>query len=207
MMLKKLGLELAKVVKIKQVPLGDRCCIDFVGNLEEGEGMLVGMIANGLFFIHSETLENPFTNTRPFRVNAGPVSAYTLVPGEENGDFGTKYLCELRGGDRVLVVDLWGNHRVVEVARNKIESRPLILIEVEIEGKKKFFPKAIGGGDSGRFHTFVQNAETILLAGRDRKLIPAPKLKEGDEVITWVKNPELLGRHFGITVEERIIEQ
>lgn len=39
-----------------------------------GEGMLVGSFARALFLVHSECAESRYIASRPFRVNAGPVS-------------------------------------------------------------------------------------------------------------------------------------
>jgi hypothetical protein len=43
--------------------------------LAPGEGLLVGSFARALFLVHSECAESAYINSRPFRVNAGPVSA------------------------------------------------------------------------------------------------------------------------------------
>lgn len=58
----------------------------------------------------------------------GPVHAYVAMPGGR-----TSYLSELRSGVEVLVVDETGQTRAVVVGRLKIESRPLILVEVEVQ--------------------------------------------------------------------------
>ena len=42
--------------------------------LVQGEGLLVGSFARALFLVHSECAESAYINSRPFRVNAGPVS-------------------------------------------------------------------------------------------------------------------------------------
>jgi len=201
----KLKIQMAKIAKVSSGGVGDRCCIDLLSRLKKGEGMLVGMVGSGLFLVHGETIKNPFANTRPFRVNAGPVSAYVLVPSEKE-EHDTKYLFELKKGDEVLAVDNRGNTRVVKVARNKIESRPFLLVTAKVKGKEYLFPKAVGG-ENGGFHTFIQNAETITLIGKHNKPIRADQLKKDDEVLVWLKNPELTGRHFGIAVREKIIEQ
>ena len=39
-----------------------------------GEGMMVGNFARALFLVHSECAESTYINSRPFRVNAGPVT-------------------------------------------------------------------------------------------------------------------------------------
>lgn len=181
----KLELKAAKVTKIKQVGIGDRVCIDTASMLKVGEGMLIGSQSAGLFLVHSETLETEYVSSRPFRVNAGAVHAYVLAPGNK-----TKYLSELKAGDEVLSVDYKGNARVAIVGRVKIEKRPLILVEAEADGKK--------------FSTLLQNAETINLVKKDGKPISVSKLKEGDEILIYVKQA---ARHFGMEVEESIIER
>lgn len=47
--------------------------MDLCSNMVPGEGMLVGSFARGLFLVHSECTESSYINSRPFRVNAGPV--------------------------------------------------------------------------------------------------------------------------------------
>ncbi len=181
----KLVLKAAKVKTLKPLSMGDRVCIDTASLLSVGEGMLVGSQANGLFLIHSETLETEYVASRPFRVNAGAVHAYVLTPDKK-----TKYLSELKTGDEVLAVDKNGSVRSVVVGRVKIEKRPLMLVEAECEGKI--------------YKTLLQNAETIMLVGKDGKPLSISKLKVGDEVLVYTKE---VGRHFGMEVEESIIER
>src|SRR5512136_773995 len=116
----------AKISALRSVGLGDRVCVDTCSLLRDGEGMLVGNAASGLFLVHAETIESGYVAARPFRVNAGPVHAYILLP-----DGKTKYLSELRAGDEVLVADAQGRTRAAIVGRLKIERRPLVLIEAE----------------------------------------------------------------------------
>jgi len=181
----KIGLIPAKIARIKPIGLGDRVCIDTVSLLKVGEGMLVGSRSNGFFLVHSETIENPYVETRPFRVNAGAVYAYIKVPEGK-----TKYLAELKAGDEVLIVNKEGEAKREYIGRIKIERRPLILIETEIKGEK--------------INTILQNAETISLIGKDGQPISISKLKVGDEVLV---NLEQGGRHFGIKVEETLMEK
>jgi 3-dehydroquinate synthase II len=61
----------------------------------------------------------------------------------------TAYLAELHTGSQVLVVDAQGRSRPVLVGRVKIESRPLLLVEVEVEGQSH--------------SVLLQNAETVCL--------------------------------------------
>jgi 3-dehydroquinate synthase II len=181
----KLELQTAKITKLKQVGMGDRVCVDTASLLELGEGMLLGSQGAGLFLIHSETLESEYVASRPFRVNAGAVHAYILAP-----DGKTRYLSEVSAGDEVMAVDAEGNTRSVIVGRVKIEKRPLMLVEAECKGRT--------------YKTLLQNAETINLVGKDGKPISIAKLKTGDEVLLYVK---MVGRHFGMEVEESVIER
>jgi len=181
-----LKLTSAKVVDVKSVGVGDRACVDTAFLLKPGEGLLVGSQSNILFLVHNESSGSKFTSPRPFRVNAGSVHSYILL---SNGR--TKYLSELESGDEVLVVDCDGRARVAVVGRVKIERRPLILVKVECDG--------LSGS------VLLQNAETIPLVSRDGKPIPVTELKKGDEVV--VKLGGVSGRHFGISVDEFIIEK
>ncbi|RMF90133.1 MAG: 3-dehydroquinate synthase II [Methanobacteriota archaeon] len=181
----RLGLKVARIRTVRPVSMGDRVCIDTASLLQIGEGMLIGSQANGLFLVHSETLESEYVASRPFRVNAGAVHAYVLVPGGK-----TMYLSDLKAGDEVLAVDREGNTRTVVVGRVKIEKRPLMLIEAEIDGRI--------------YKTLLQNAETINLVGKDGRPISVSRLKKGDEVLLYTKD---VGRHFGMEVEESLIER
>ncbi len=175
----------AKVVDVREVGMGDRVCVDTCSMLKVGEGILVGSQAQGLFLVHSETLETEFTSPRPFRVNAGPVHSYTLSP-----DGKTRYLSELKAGEKVLAVDYKGNAREAVVGRVKIERRPLLLVEAEKDGET--------------FKVLLQNAETVALVGEDGKAVSVAKLKKGDKVLIHISQK---GRHFGKSVEETIIEK
>ncbi|VVB96143.1 3-dehydroquinate synthase [uncultured archaeon] len=182
--MEKIPLAKASVTKVKQVGMGDRVCVDTASLMVPGEGMLIGSQSNGLFLVHSESEESPYVAARPFRVNAGAVHAYIRV-GEK-----TRYLSELTSGDDVLIVDREGETRPAVVGRVKIERRPLMLVEAEVEGT--------------RIKTLLQNAETIKLVGSDGKAVPVTSLKEGDEVLVYF---EAAARHFGIKIEETIIEK
>ena len=172
------------VKKVKHVSLGDRVCVDTCSMLDHGEGLLVGNSSSGMFLIHAETYESEYVASRPFRVNAGAVHAYTLMP-----DCSTKYLSELKTGDEVLIVDCDGNTKSAVVGRSKIERRPLLLIEAEYNGKV--------------YSTIVQNAETIRLVS-GKKAVSVTDLKPGDRVTMRVEEG---GRHFGTAVKETIKEK
>ncbi len=181
----KLSLKVAKIKTLRPVSMGDRVCIDTASLLSVGEGMLIGSQSNGLFLVHSETLETEYVSSRPFRVNAGAVHAYVLAP-----DMKTKYLSELCAGDEVLAVDRKGNTRSVVIGRVKIEKRPLMLLEAKCRGKL--------------YKTLLQNAETITLLNEKGKPVSISKLKKGDNVLIYTKDA---ARHFGMEVEESIIER
>ncbi len=178
-------LKRAKITEIKPLGVGDRVCIDTVTLMEVGEGMLVGNSSGGMFLVHAETEENPYVASRPFRVNAGAVHMYIRVPGGK-----TKYLCELNAGDEVMIYNYKGEGRIAYVGRSKVERRPMLLIE--------------GVYDKKRVSCILQNAETIRLTKPDGSPVSVVELKEGDEVLGYV---EEAGRHFGMKVEETIIEK
>ncbi len=182
--MEKTSLVKARVTKVKQVGMGDRVCVDTASLMVQGEGMLIGSQSNGLFLVHSESEESPYVAARPFRVNAGAVHAYVRV-GEK-----TRYLSELGAGDDVMIVNSRGEMRPAVVGRVKIERRPLMLVEAEVDGTT--------------IKTLLQNAETIKLVGADGKPVPVTALKEGDEVLVYF---EAAARHFGIKIEETIIEK
>ncbi len=181
----KIDLKIATVKKVQPVGSGDRVCIDTCSMMEIGEGMLIGSYSRGLFLVHSETVENPYVSTRPFRVNAGPVHAYILCPNNK-----TRYLSELKAGDSVLIVDKDGLTREAIVGRVKIEKRPLMLIEAEYEGDI--------------LRTILQNAETIRLVRDDGSPVSVVDLKEGDKILIKFDDN---ARHFGMAIKEKIIEK
>lgn len=175
----KIQLASAKVICCKPLSSGARACIDTCDIMAPGDGMLVGCGSSGLFLVQAEVERNPHVEPRPFRVNAGPVSLYILAP-EGN----TRYLSELRTGDEVLVVDREGKSRKTIIGRVKIERRPLILVEAEVEDDK--------------VKTIVQNAETIRFVAKEGSK-SVVELKQGDEVLVYHQRG---GRHFGTLVEE-----
>jgi 3-dehydroquinate synthase II len=66
----------------------------------------------------------------------------------------------------------------------------MILIEAEAKGE--------------RISTLLQNAETIKLVGADGIPRPVTELKAGDEVLVHL---EETARHFGMKIEESIVEK
>ena len=115
----KIELFTARVKRILPLGLGDRVCVDTCSSMVSGEGMLVGNSSQTLFLIPAENMENPFVNTRPFRVNAGPVHAYIRM-----ADGQTKYLSEIGTGDRVLVVNFEGKSYPAVVERTRSRGVP-----------------------------------------------------------------------------------
>ncbi len=183
---KEYPLEYVKVTDVKDSGIGERVCVDTASMLKVGEGMLIGSKASFLFLMHNEAIGSEFTSPRPFRVNAGAVHCYTLLP-----DGSTKYLSELESGDEVLIISKDGNARDVIVGRVKIETRPMRVI------------KAVSkDGEYGSI--VVQNAETIRFIGKDG-LVSVTSIRAGDEVLAYVRGNK--GRHFGIEVDEFIIEK
>ena len=183
-----LPLSTARITKVKELEMGERVCVDTCTLMCRGEGMLVGSQSFALFLVHAESEESPYVASRPFRVNAGAVHAYVLV-GEK-----TRYLSELQSGDEILIVDAAGRTRQSVVGRSKIEKRPLMLVEAEV---------VLPEGTSRRCSIILQNAETIKLMGRD-KPISVVELKAGDEVLVHLTEA---ARHFGIAVDELVIEK
>jgi Predicted alternative 3-dehydroquinate synthase len=178
-------IEAFTVTSVRPAGMGDRVCVDTCSMLSDGQGMLVGNTSSAFLLVHAETLENPYVSPRPFRVNAGAVHAYAMVP-----DGKTAYLSDLKIGDRVCISDASGNLYEVTVGRVKIEKRPLLLVEAE----------------SGGAHVslVLQNAETIRLVREDGSALSVVDLSPGDRVIGCTMES---GRHFGIAIKEHILEK
>jgi 3-dehydroquinate synthase II len=180
------ALRIAKVLSIQPIGAGARVCVDTVDLMVPGEGMLVGCQSAGFFLVEAEVNENPYVQSRPFRVNAGPASHYTLTSLQN-----TRYLSELKAGDEVLIINREGKVRITNVGRSKIEFRPLILIEAQANETK--------------IKTILQNAETIRLV-TPKASKPVTELKVNDEVLVHLSAKG--GRHFGVSVpEETVIEK
>src|SRR5947199_206538 len=83
-----------------------------------------------------------------------------------------------------------GRARSVVVGRVKIERRPLLLVEAEV--------------DDRRYSTIVQNAETVRFVTVDGGSLGVSDLRVGSEVLLRVEEG---GRHFGMPIRETISEQ
>jgi 3-dehydroquinate synthase II len=180
----KVDLRKAVVTSIKAAGLGHRVCVDTMSMLKKGQGMLVGNSSAFTFLVHAETESNPYVAARPFRVNAGAVHAYAVMPGDR-----TNYLEELASGDEVLVVSADGSTSLATIGRVKVEIRPMLLITAKV------------GDETGA--VFLQNAETIRVTRPDGEPVSVVSLKEGDEVLCKVDEA---GRHFGMRISEEIKE-
>ena len=181
----RISLQTVQITRVETLGMGDRVCIDTCSNMAIGEGMLVGNSSSGLFLVHAESVQNPYVEPRPFRVNAGPVHAYVRVPEGK-----TRYLSELRSGDEVTIVNYKGHCQNSIVGRIKVEKRPLMFIEAECRQKT--------------IATILQNAETIRLTQPNGSPISVVELKKGSRVQAFL---EEAGRHFGMKIKETITEK
>jgi len=181
----KVGLVPFTVTKIQPLGMGDRVCVDTCSILNDGEGMLMGNTSSAMLLVHAETLENPYVAPRPFRVNAGAVHAYILLP-----DGKTAYLADLTIGGSVLVTDAKGTAHSAIIGRTKIERRPLLLVEA--------------AAGPNKVSLIIQNAETIRLVAEEGGAISVVHLKVGDKIMGSVLEG---GRHFGMAVKETIREK
>jgi 3-dehydroquinate synthase II len=168
----------ARIIEVKDVGIGERVCVDTASMMRSK--------SNFMLLVHNESIGSSFTSPRPFRVNAGAVYCYTIVPGGT-----TRYLSEIESGSEVWIVNEEGVARSAVVGRSKIETRPLRLIRAEIDGQQGT--------------VILQNAETIRLISKDGKLLSVTEVRTGDQVLGYAKQAQ--GRHFGMEVDEFIVEK
>ncbi|EMG37806.1 3-dehydroquinate synthase II [Desulfocurvibacter africanus PCS] len=178
----------AVVTEVRPVGLGHRVCVDTLSMLRKGQGMLVGNGSAFTFLVHAETENNPYVAARPFRVNAGAVHAYAIMPGDR-----TNYLQELSSGDEVLVVGHDGRTSLATIGRVKVEVRPMLLVRARVDTPE--------GAREGA--VFLQNAETIRLTRPGGEPVSVVSLREGDEILVRL---DTAGRHFGMRISEDIKE-
>ena len=179
-----IGMIEATVTAIEPIPLSDRVCIDTTSLLGPEEGMLIGSSSSCLFQVCSENHTGDYAAARPFRVNAGAVHSYILLPDEKTG-----YLSELAAGRRLLVRSADGAVRQVSAGRIKIERRPMLMI-------------AVSAADGTAGSVVVQNAETIRLLTPEGAVSVAD-LEVGSRVFVRTSSG---GRHFGTAIDETIRE-
>ena len=181
----RLDLAAGVVHSITPVGLGHRVCVDTASLLRTGQGMLVGNSSAFTFLVHAETESNPYVAARPFRINAGALHSYAVMPGDR-----TNYLQEIGAGDEVLIVDSDGRTSLATVGRIKTEVRPMLLIQARCGEAKG--------------NVFLQNAETIRLVRPDGTPVSVVALRPGDEILV---KPDKAGRHFGMRISEEIVEE
>ncbi len=181
----RLDLRVALITEVRPAGLGHRVCVDTTSLLRPGQGMLVGNSAAFTFLVQAECESNEYVASRPFRVNAGAVHAYALMPGDR-----TSYLVELKAGDEALMADSEGRLTLAAIGRVKVERRPMLLVRARTEN-----------GLEGA--VFLQNAETIRLVRPGGASVSVVELKEGDAVLC---RPDSAGRHFGMRISEDIKE-
>lgn len=182
---RKVALDEAVITEVAPAGMGHRVCVDTISMLRKGQGMLVGNSSAFTFLVHAETESNPYVAARPFRVNAGAVHAYALMPGDK-----TRYLEEIKSGAEVLIVDAGGDTMPATVGRAKVEIRPMLRITAKV------------GDTTGA--VFLQNAETIRLTRPGGEPVSVVELKPGDRVLARLDEA---GRHFGMRVAETIAEE
>ncbi|MDB4986235.1 MAG: hypothetical protein JWN04_1413 [Myxococcaceae bacterium] len=178
-----LPLKPAKVVSLQHAGMGTRVCIDTTSELTADEGMVLGSTSSGGLVTCSETHFLPYMDLRPFRVNAGALHLYVWGPDR------VRYLSDLRAGHEVFVVDSKGQARVVTIGRLKIERRPMLKIEADVEGV--------------RLNTFIQDDWHVRMFGSEGEIRPSAEIHVGDRLLAHLDRP---GRHVGIAIEETILE-
>lgn len=174
----------ATITEITPVGMGHRVCVDTLSIFNRGQGMLVGNSAAFTFLVNAETEHNEYVASRPFRINAGAVHAYAVMPEDK-----TTYLEELSSGSEVLIIDHEGNTSTAITGRVKVEKRPMLLI------------RAKAGDQEGA--VFLQNAETIRLVQSGGIATSVVMLAPGDKILCRL---DIAGRHFGMRIQEDILE-
>lgn len=178
----------ATVTEVKHHGLGKRACIDSIMSYSPREGLVVGFLTGAMVLADGETQENPYVNTREWRVNAGAASLYTLTR-LEDGTISSKLLDDLRTGDEVIAVDSDGKTRTAVVGRVKKEWRPMTYIKARYEDRI--------------IATASQTAETVRLVTKDGSK-PVTDIEKGDELKVCLS--EQVATHLGRRVKERIVE-
>lgn len=178
-------LQEVEITGIEYIGMGDRGCIDTTSLMGTDEGMIIGSTSAGGIFVCSETHELPYMELRPFRVNAGAVHSYVMAPNNT-----TRYMSELKCGDKVSCINTKGEVRTVSVGRNKIEKRPLLLIKGKIGNTE--------------INTILQDDWHVRVMGIKGQPINITTLKPGDRVFGALM---ISGRHVGLSVSETILEK
>lgn len=181
------NVQLQEVVvdSIEYIGMGDRGCIDTTSLMGQDEGMIVGSTSAGGILVCAETHYLPYMELRPFRVNAGAVHSYVMAQ-----DNTTRYISEMKAGDKLFCINTKGEVRTVAVGRNKIEKRPLLLIKGRI-GKVEI-------------NAILQDDWHVRVMGIDGKPKNITTLKKGDKLFGYLMKS---GRHVGLNVSETILEK
>ena len=175
-----------KVTSIEEGGVGDRVCVDFVGMLEDGEGLLVGSSSKMMALVHAETIASGYVSPRPFRVNAGAVHSYSML-----ADGKTCYLSEIVSGDQVLICNANGNTRTMTVGRVKIEQRPMLILKMEDE-------------NAHTGNVYLQQAETVRLVTSQGHAVRITELQNNDYILG---NVDTTGRHVGVAISAKVVER
>lgn len=174
------------VTETKHVGMGERVCVDTCSYFGKDEGILVGSTSKGMMLCVSETHPLPYMPTRPFRVNAGGLHSYTLGEGGR-----TRYLSELRSGDRVTAVTADGQTRLVTVGRVKIESRPLISVDAH-------------GPNGEPVNLILQHDWHVRVLGPGAEVLNSTELRPGHRILGHLPTQD---RHVGYPIDEFCREQ
>jgi 3-dehydroquinate synthase II len=175
-----LQLEYCVISEINNGGVGERFCIDLTSMLEFGEGLLIGSSASSLALVHGEVLASDFVPSRPFRVNAGPPHSYIMM-----ADGKTKYIAELKSGDKILIVASSGIKRPGIIGRLKIEKRPFLAIYWE--------------NNYDRVSSiFLQQAETVRVVCQNGEVKSVTELSKGDSILCHQSTHT---RHIGNKVD------
>jgi 3-dehydroquinate synthase II/3-amino-4-hydroxybenzoic acid synthase len=119
-------------------------------------------------------------------VNAGAVHSYVYNAADR-----TDYMSELKAGSPVMIVAADGRVRRAVVGRVKTEVRPLRLIEAEF-------------ATGERINVLMQDDWHVRIFSDQALPLNITELKPGDKVLAHRARP---GRHVGIRIDERILEQ
>ena len=123
-----LTLDKATITEVKTVGLGHRVCVDTLTLMERGQGDAGGQLQRLHLPYARRNGAQRICGGAPFRINAGGVHAYAVMPGDK-----TCYVGELRSGDEVLIVDKDGRTSLATIGRIKTEVRPMLMITAQME--------------------------------------------------------------------------
>jgi hypothetical protein len=121
----------------------------------------------------------------------GRVTVRSSSSAEDSGQASSGvYLSDLPAGSQVPAVNARNQVRAVTVGRVKIERRPLVLIEAEIDGRA--------------VNTFIPDDWQARMMGAQGEIRPSSEIQIGDKLLGC---PDAPGRHVGIRIDETIEER